>query len=223
MRKEEKIFVLQDDFKADELRRDLYTGLNQLRRIGEILQGSGIILTNEVINDCIRLKRAFKQGGRALTKNCNAGSLATPYEVISVWENAEHLFEAFEEAHHKTGNTAFDEQLSEQREKLFEKVLKITEKINEHGRAEILLSCACVIDGQITARADFEDEIKKATSVYIESDEALKLMKLHQQAEAALNRLHEAIPCAIFDVQDIFETLEDGTIRLVPFDYNRFV
>lgn len=217
-----KKIIFCDEATADELRRELLIGFNQMRRIGEILKEFGVVPTTDILMDCIAMRREAENIRVASGKGLGV-SIAPVYECVTVWKNIPHLDEAF--GKQKIGGELpeISKMREEHKDKCCSLIFRINEKIREHSREQIISECVIAEGGEVTLRQDFEDVIRNLSSVYFESPAAERIYELHVKAESALNNFHKAIADAAFDVVDVFQTQEDGSVKLVPFDYNRFV
>lgn len=229
MRKKEEFkrtFLYKNVVAEDEMKLSLNLGLKQLKEIESLLHEAGIKIDNEVLSNCIFIKRVEKRGKEIEHKYLGAGSYNKYYQVETAWENAGALEKHFEELERKLSDNGIpSDGLKAKRDALFEDILKFAKINDKYGRKQILFECTEVVDDKIILKQDFQEIIDKYSSVYAESEAAEQIMKEHEKLASIINDFIETnLNGDVFDIEDLFQT-DSRTGKIIPrmFNYNLYV
>lgn len=233
---ETKVKMYVDSGRYDIIRMDLNRSLKAVKPIEVILRDNGFHVTRETVIDCLNMEKTLSRG--AVSDNdaflLEDGQRQPMFDALELYTNCPHLDGQFEKMKKRLINKDYPKAIQDNEAARLDgwyndikrgiynmlHTVSMLEDINYL----YLKRWVSVADGKIMLVENVHDLITEESTVYCESDKALKAYELHKQAADVLKEFIGLFPKdkQPDDIGDLF-TVWDGDIAIKNINYNRYL
>lgn len=221
-----------DNIQYGVIKRSLNAPLNLAKSLAEILSEAGFQVTKANIHDCLLLEKEE----RRIRKSDNVQYIgeypqlqSQMYECETVFVRNEHLKAEFEAMLQKSLRGIVMPVFRKEREETAkEEFLMIQSKIYNLTHLQVrdmpglhyFLQWFEVVDGEVILPDNVDELAKAESTIYADTEETARILKLHDEAVDALNKLMEVFA---FEDLDLGFIIIDNKVVRRPLNYKLYL